>query len=239
MMIGGAWRLWPLRALINLFGWRWTFVVFGLIGLVWAAAFYLWFRDDPAEHPGTNRPSGTDHERPADQAVLDPDAPEALAADVHATISRPTGRSPGSWSLGNANVWLLGGAMMTMSAIYYMLISWYPTYLQEARGATPNASSWLATMVLGAGAFGCFFGGWLTDWLVQTTGNRRWGRTAQSVVGARHCRHGHPDQPVHRQSRFWPRSSSPSPASACSSRFPPGGPAPPRSAAGIVGALFG
>jgi MFS family permease len=39
-------------------------------------------------------------------------------------------------------------------------------------------------MVLGAGAFGCLSGGWLTDYLVRKTGNRRWGRTAQSVFGA-------------------------------------------------------
>ena len=44
--------------------------------------------------------------------------------------------------------------------------------LQAARGATPDLSSWLASMVLGAGACGTFFGGWLTDWLVRKTGNR-------------------------------------------------------------------
>jgi MFS family permease len=38
--------------------------------------------------------------------------------------------------------------------------------------------------VLGAGAFGTFLGGWLTDWLVERTGSRRWGRTAQAVFGA-------------------------------------------------------
>jgi MFS family permease len=74
--------------------------------------------------------------------------------------------------------------MMTMSAFYYMLFSWYPTYLQEARGASADLSSNLATLVLGAGAFGTLFGGWLTDRLVRETGNRRWGRTGQAVVGA-------------------------------------------------------
>jgi MFS family permease len=39
-------------------------------------------------------------------------------------------------------------------------------------------------MVLSAGAFATFFGGWLTDWLVKQTGSLRWGRTAQAVVGA-------------------------------------------------------
>ena len=56
--------------------------------------------------------------------------------------------------------------------------------MQSARGVAPDQSSWLTSLVLGGGALGCYFGGRLTDWLVATTGNRRWGRTAQSVVGA-------------------------------------------------------
>lgn len=74
--------------------------------------------------------------------------------------------------------------MMTMSGMYEVLSSWYPTYLQSARAASADLSSRLASLVLGAGAFGTFFGGWLTDWLVQRTGSRRWGRTAQAVAGA-------------------------------------------------------
>jgi MFS family permease len=83
-----------------------------------------------------------------------------------------------------ANIWLLGGVMVTMSAMYEVLSSWYPSYLQNARSASPELSSRLASLVLAAGAFATFFGGWLTDWLVQMTGSPRWGRTAQAVAGA-------------------------------------------------------
>jgi sugar phosphate permease len=173
MMIGGAVAPLASQQLINALGWRWTFVVFGLIGLAWAVAFYAWFRDDPAEHPATNE---------AERRLI-------LAGRVSKAKGQGkdlTAHAPIPWDLvfRNANIWLLGGSMMTMSAVYYMLISWYPKYLQAARGASPDQSSWLASMVLGAGAFGCFFGGWLTDWLVLKTGNRRWGRTLQSVAGA-------------------------------------------------------
>jgi MFS family permease len=74
--------------------------------------------------------------------------------------------------------------MITMSAIYEVLVSWYPTYLEKARGASESQSGTLTSMVLAAGAVGCFLGGWLTDWLVKRTGNHRWGRTAQCVLGA-------------------------------------------------------
>src|SRR3954451_23726336 len=48
-MIGGAISPPLAAALIRCVGWRWTFAVFGVLGLVWSALFYWWFRDDPAE----------------------------------------------------------------------------------------------------------------------------------------------------------------------------------------------
>jgi len=183
MMLGGAVAPVASQWLINLFGWRWSFAFFGLLGILWAVSFYLWFRDDPAEHPATNEAErrfiGAGR-KPRKHAVLDEDtlAPDIAAdAELHGPI-------PWARVLRCANIWLLGGAMVTMTGIYYLLISWYPKYLQAARGATPNQSSWLSSLVLGSGAFGCFFGGWLTDWLVAKTGNRRWGRTGQAVFGA-------------------------------------------------------
>jgi len=183
MMLGGAVAPVAAQWLINLFGWRWSFAAFGVFGVLWAVSFYIWFRDAPAAHRATNEAEcrfiGAGR-KPREHAVLDEEtrAPDIVAgAEAHGSI-------PWDRVLRCANIWLLGSAMVTMTGIYYLLISWYPKYLQAARGATPNQSSWLASLVLGSGAFGCFFGGWLTDWLVAKTGNRRWGRTGQAVFGA-------------------------------------------------------
>ena len=40
--------------LYGFLSWRSVFLVFGLIGFVWAAAFYWWFRDIPSQHPSVN-----------------------------------------------------------------------------------------------------------------------------------------------------------------------------------------
>src|SRR5262245_53561226 len=40
--------------LLPLIGWRTSFMVFGAVGLVWAAAWWIYFRDDPRSHPGVN-----------------------------------------------------------------------------------------------------------------------------------------------------------------------------------------
>src|SRR6185369_17085663 len=34
--------------------WRSCFFIFGVAGLVWAVAFFFWYRDDPSQHPGVN-----------------------------------------------------------------------------------------------------------------------------------------------------------------------------------------
>jgi sugar phosphate permease len=184
MLIGGAVAPIVSQPLIDWIGWRWSFLVFGLIGVLWAVSFYLWFRDDPAEHPATNAAerqlivAGRESRKPL---AIDE---ETLAPDLVGDEGQAHGPIPWDRVLSCGNVWLLGGAMMTMSAFYYMLFSWYPKYLQAARGVDPDLSSWLTGMVLGAGAVGSLSGGWLTDWLVRKTGDRRWGRTGQAVAGA-------------------------------------------------------
>jgi MFS family permease len=51
---GGAFT--PLLVLFTYryINWRWAFVVFGLLGVVWAFFFGRWFRDRPADHPSVN-----------------------------------------------------------------------------------------------------------------------------------------------------------------------------------------
>ena len=119
---------------------------------------------------------------PAQSVESSEDAPAAAVADHKLVVHGPI---PWKQVFSCSNVWLLSGAIITMTAMSELLLnSWYPTYLQQARGASPALSGRLTTLVLVPGAAAAFFGGWLTDWLVRTTGNRRWGRTGQAVVGA-------------------------------------------------------
>jgi len=52
--VGAALSLFLMPLLVLLIGWRLTFVVNGLIGIVWIAAWLVWFRDNPRDHPGVN-----------------------------------------------------------------------------------------------------------------------------------------------------------------------------------------
>ena len=155
-LIGGALSPMLAQALIDLpaLGWRGAFAVLGLPGLVWAAAFYYWFRDDPAEHPAVN-----ESER------------QLLAASQHAATENP--QVPWSITLRQANLWLLGGIIACCSFTTYLFFSWYPTYLKQGRGIDADTTSGFAGLVLAAGAVGSLSGGFLSDRLLRQTGTRR------------------------------------------------------------------
>jgi MFS family permease len=166
MLLGGAVAPVASQWLMDRVGWRWTFVIFAMCGVAWAIAFYIWFRDDPAQHPQTNE---------AERTLI---AEGRAAADVLAH-----GPIPWRSVFPFTNIWLLSALVALSSGIYELFANWYPSYLQQARLAPPGFSSRLASMVLAAGACATISGGWFSDWLVRRTGDHRWGRTAQGVVG--------------------------------------------------------
>ncbi|HLN28712.1 MAG TPA: MFS transporter [Gemmataceae bacterium] len=155
-LIGGAVAPVAAAYLIKSIGWRWTFLVFALPGLLWAVAFYWWFRDDPAEHPMVNE---------AERDLIMGSAP-APGGTEHPPI-------PWRAVVQNANVWLLGSVLACAAFNTYLFFFWYPSYLNEARGTDPITTGWLAGLVLCGGAAGAMSGGILIDWLIRRTGQRR------------------------------------------------------------------
>src|SRR6478609_3158364 len=41
-------------ALMTSVGWRHTFYLFGILGVIWAWFWWRWFRDEPSQHPDVN-----------------------------------------------------------------------------------------------------------------------------------------------------------------------------------------
>ena len=143
--VGGA--IAPLVAalLIETINWRWTFVVFGCVGAVWVPFFFFWFRDLPAQHPAVNAAELQWIGPPRQMPHHDP--------------------LPWRTIFAHPSVWLLGGIMTMASFVAYMYFSWYPTYLQRARGVSQAQAGVLMFMVLGVGALGTFAGGFVANWV--------------------------------------------------------------------------
>jgi MFS family permease len=159
MQVGGAATPVLAAYLIKEIGWRWSFALFGALGVLWAAAFALWYRDDPALHPTVNE---AERRLIRGSGALSP-------AEEHAAV-------PWRRVLTSKNVWLLGGIISCSAFVSYIYFFWYPTYLEKGRGVDPILSGWLSGGVLAGGALGSLLGGYLADWLVRRTGERRWSR---------------------------------------------------------------
>jgi MFS family permease len=56
-----------VSGLMGHFSWRWVFAACALPGLVWAAVWLWWFRDDPGQHKGVNEAERRMLEVPADR----------------------------------------------------------------------------------------------------------------------------------------------------------------------------
>ena len=141
------------------YGWRASFFVFGVLGVVWASAWYAWFRDSPAEKAGV-----TDSEL-AETDALPPRAGHGLA-----------------WSL-----LLQSPTMLSLAAIAFCYVytynffqTWFHTFLVSGRGFS-EAGLLLSALPYALAAVANVTGGAVSDTLVRRVG-LKWGRRAVGTV---------------------------------------------------------
>jgi Sugar phosphate permease len=144
--------------------WRTAFAIFGSIGIIWAFFFYRWYRDNPAEHKSVNA---------AELALL---AGSEKMASGHGDV--PWGRL-----LRSRTVWLLWVQYFLMSYPWYFYITWLPTYLQEYRQLSPEASAKMAILPLLFGGFGSLFCGFISAHVARWTGSVRFARRLLATSG--------------------------------------------------------
>lgn len=170
MSVGGIIAA-PLTAwLVISLGWRAMFVWYAVPGLLWAAWFAVWYRDRPSLHPSVN------------------EAERALIEEGETTAEAPAKTSvPWKTLLASPAMAFLCLQQFCRAAGYMFFASWFATYLQEARGVTILSSGWLTTLPLIADVTGCLFGGFLSDWILRRSGNRRLARQGLAVVALLLC----------------------------------------------------
>jgi sugar phosphate permease len=137
----GAFTPLLVLALVRWQGWRWAFVVLAVLGFVWAAVFYRWFRDDPAQHPAVN---AEELELLQESRVLT--TREGDAQWYHALLKRP--------------VLLLLLQYFCFSFVWYFYVTWLPTYLREGRHVSATEAATLSTLPLLLGGVGSLVAGY-------------------------------------------------------------------------------
>ncbi|MEI7582185.1 MFS transporter [Runella sp.] len=161
--IGGA--LTPLLVipLVHAVGWRWSFGVLGLVGALWAVAWYIWFRDEPSEKAGITQ-----------------EEVEIIEAGRH--IKQSDHAIPWKTIIRNPDIW----ALMLMCHLFfygaYFFTNWSSTYFQEGRGMTEDQSKNFISLSYFLGAIGCIAGGFLSDILSKKYG-LKFGRRVVAITG--------------------------------------------------------
>ena len=143
----------------KIYGWQFSFFLFGSFGLFWAALWYWWFRDTAAEKPGVS----------------------AAERELIGNPIRRSGHGP-PWSklFRNGNFVRLLLMYHTYCWGAYFFLTWYPTYLQLGRGLTEDQMKIASSLPAWVSLVSLLGGGYLSDRLAR----RHSLRVARSAVGA-------------------------------------------------------
>ena len=142
------------------YGWRASFYIFGMLGLIWAAVWYTWFRDSPSEKRGVSL------------AELNQIGP---AATPHAK------GFPWRFALRSESVLAMLGMAFCYIYVYTFFQTWFHTFLVRGRGFSEGSLVFSALPYVVA-ACANLTGGAASDALVRRLG-LKWGRRSLGIAG--------------------------------------------------------
>jgi nitrate/nitrite transporter NarK len=151
-------------------GWRVPFLLFAVLGFLWVLVWYRFFRDTPEEHPRVSA---------LELRAIRADRPKTGREEHRVSV-------PWRALLTSRNVWALCLMYFCYVYTFWLFLTWFPTYLMEARGFSAAWAGLLAGLPLGAGALTNTLGGWFSDRLSRQRG-LRFGRRSIAVAGFLGC----------------------------------------------------
>jgi MFS transporter, ACS family, hexuronate transporter len=157
-----------VAALYSGFGWRWTFLLVGALGLIWLVPWLFVYRGDPDRHPWLSAEE-RDHiaRRPI---TADGPADAAPAPGMLALL-----RYRQSWAI------LLG--RFFLDPVWWLFVSWLPIYLSETFGfnvAQIGLFGWVPFVGAMLGSLG---GGWFSGVLIARGWNALAARKLVIAIG--------------------------------------------------------
>lgn len=158
--IGGAMAPIVVVPLQLWFGWRVSFFFLGVLGVIWATAWYWWFRDSPKEKAGVSQ-----------QEIEE--IGEGAGPETHGL--------PWPIALRSVNLWAIFAVIFCYVFCLYFFISWLHTYMVKSRGFTEETLIFSAGPPI-LGALGNVAGGFASDLLGKKFG-LKFGRRAVGLTG--------------------------------------------------------
>jgi MFS family permease len=154
------------------YAWPAVFIWLALPGIAWAAWFFWWFRDRPAEHTAVNA---------AEKSLLSVDAP------MRVSVGPIKPRAPWLRLATSGRMWLIGAQQFFRAAAQVFFGTWFGTFLKQSPGISEREVAILASIPPALLIAGSLIGGGLSDWLLARTGSRRISRQGLAVVNLLIC----------------------------------------------------
>ena len=161
---------WVLLTVVGGLDWRQALWLFAALAVVWCVAFWMWFRNTPQEHPSAN-------------------AAEVALVNAGKGRHGANVRTPWAKIFTNRNVLGLCLMYIVTNFNWYFLMYYLPRTLKDQfKDQAQGTEGQLLLALLGGapllvGMGGCLLGGYLTDWYINRTGDRKWGRRIFAMIG--------------------------------------------------------
>ena len=143
--LGAAFALPIVAWMITALGWRETFAVWAVVGFGWAFVWYLWFRNDPADHPRISSAELEYIRQTRQQARDDKGGQSKLSAAV---VFR------------SRNMWLAMMQYFCSNFTFFFALTWLFPHLKRTYQLEPVQAGFFAAIPLLCGAFGNWSSGW-------------------------------------------------------------------------------
>lgn len=164
--IGAAFALPIIAYMLDLFGWRETFILLGIIGFVWALIWYLWFRNYPEEHPSISVEE-------KDYILNNRQKKETSANRV--SLSFRT-------LFTSKNMWLAMWQYFCSNFTFFFCLTWLFPYIKSTYQLDAVEAGLWSSIPLLFGAFGNWFSGWLVD-RIYCKGSWNLSRKLPAIIG--------------------------------------------------------
>lgn len=164
--LGAAFALPFVAWLIDSYGWRTSFLVLGIIGLLWAFLWYFLFRDNPEDHPYLS-----DREKEKIVNTRQQDSKDESASQL--TFGR---------IVQSKNMWLAMGQYFCSNFTFFFALTWLFPHIKSTYGLDNLEAGFYAAAPLVFGALGNWFSGGLSD-AIYKKGEWRSSRVLPASIG--------------------------------------------------------
>ena len=142
--MGGALTPFIVLPVLTLLGWHWAFYLLAALGVVWAAGWYFWFRDKPAEVKG-------------------------ISDEELATLPEPIKKSeekvaiPWRKMMQNRQFWLILAMYFFYAWGSWFFFSWFPRFMEVGRGFDKSELTYVIAIPFVMSMVGNIAGGYLSS----------------------------------------------------------------------------